>query len=62
MARNNEKSDPTVTSSKAEPSEGSHELRPLEETTDAASNLRYEEAKDKPDPTTVAQVQIREGE
>jgi hypothetical protein len=53
------KNDPTVTSdATADAPEGSHPARPVDEAADAASNKKYKDNPDKPDPTTVAQVEV----
>lgn len=53
------KSDPTVkSSSKSDPAEGAHPARPVSEADDAAVNKKYADNPDKPDPTTVAQVEV----
>ena len=53
------KKDPTVTgNASAEPSAGWHPARPVEEASDAAVNRRYEEMPGKPDPSTVAQIEV----
>jgi hypothetical protein len=57
-----EKSDPTVTSKSVsegyQEDRGSHPIRPLAEQTYAAENVEYADNEDKPDPTTVAQVEV----
>ena len=54
------KSDPTVKSTPTGPDypEGTHPLRPLSEQVDAATNKSYKDNPDKPDPTTIAQVEV----
>ena len=53
--------DPTVTSeSKAEPASGAHPARPVEQADDWAGNRKYEENPDKPDPSTIAQIEVTE--
>lgn len=42
--------------------EGTHPARPVDEVTLSASRFEYREMEDKPDPSTVAQVQIVDGE
>ena len=55
------KNDPTVTSdATADAPEGSHPARPVDEAADAASSKKYKDNPDKPDPTTVAQVEVTE--
>ena len=53
------KSDPTIKSGAASDPypEGTHPARPASETEHAASKLKYADNPDKPDPTTVAQIQ-----
>lgn len=53
------KKDPTITSDATSPDfpEGTHPALPASETEHAASKLKYSDNPDKPDPTTVAQVQ-----
>lgn len=58
-----EKSDPTVRNLKGgapEYPEGTHPIKAASETTHSATNIEYQDMpeKDKPDPTTVAQVQV----
>jgi hypothetical protein len=53
------KSDPTVTSERtAESSAGWHPARPVEEADDWAGSKKYKEMPGKPDPSTVAQVEV----
>ncbi len=53
------KPDPTVKSGSApEYPEGSHPIAPLADQDWSAQNKEYRENPDKPDPTTVAQVEI----
>lgn len=50
--------DPTIRSDSVTEGypEGTHPARSASEVTHSATNLKYKEAPDKPDPTTVAQV------
>ena len=63
MASKAAKSDPTVTSETVGPEypEGTHPARPAEETTHGKPSA-YKDNPDKPDPSTVAQVQVRPDE
>lgn len=64
MAASKKKTDPTVTSEMAgaEYPEGTHPLRPADETTFSADRIEYSENPDKPDSSSVAQVaEIPEG-
>jgi hypothetical protein len=57
--------DPTIrTDAPAEPAEGAHELAPLSEQYWSAENKEYRDMPEdmKPDPTTVAQVEVRPDE
>lgn len=61
MAASKKKDDPTVTSeATAEFPDGAHPARPLSEVTGSAENRKYADNPDKPDPTTVAQVEVSE--
>jgi hypothetical protein len=53
-----EKKDPTVTSKSAEPSPGAHPALPVEQADDAAVNKKYADNPDKPDPSTIAQIEV----
>jgi len=53
-----EKYDPTVTSSKAAPADSKNVAPPIEQADDAAVSKKYAENTDKPDPSTVAQVEV----
>lgn len=57
MTKKDEK-DPTVTSTLSGPEYpgGTHAARPVSEVTHSADRLKYRDAPDKPDPSTVAQV------
>lgn len=53
--------DPTVKSARSAPSDaldGVHPARPISEADDAAVNKSYKDNPDKPDPSTVAQVEV----
>lgn len=52
--------DPVISSDSeaVEYPEGTHAALPASEVTHAAAALKYEDCADKPDPTTVAQVQV----
>lgn len=50
-------SDPTVVAGAAYP-EGTHPATSVSEGDHSADELKYEEMKGKPDPTTIAQVQV----
>lgn len=54
--------DPVIKSGTVGPEypEGTHPLRPLETVSDSASNLKYADNPDKPDPSTVAQIQVKD--
>jgi hypothetical protein len=57
-----EKSDPTVKGDPApwgayQEDRGNHPIRPLSEQTYAAQNIEYVDNPNKPDPTTIAQVE-----
>lgn len=53
------KSDPTVRGpSGPEYPEGTHPAKAASEVTHAADKLKYKDASEKPDPTTVAQEQV----
>lgn len=58
------KKDPTISSRSVERSpgypEGTHPARPASEVTHSAANKQYRDNPDKPDPTTVAQVEVVE--
>lgn len=62
MADKKKQDDPTITTSVAgaDYPEGTHPVRSPSQTEHSPDRLRYEDAKDKPDPSTVAQVQIVE--
>jgi hypothetical protein len=53
-----EKKDPTVTSKVSESDSGAHPARPVSEADDAAVNKKYADNPDKPDPSTVAQIEV----
>ena len=56
--------DPTVNAAVTGPAypEGTHPARPVGEVTHSADNIKYADAKDKPDSTSVAQTaEIPEG-
>lgn len=63
--RSSQSDDPTIRSGTAvdEYPEGTHPARSVSEVTHSATNLKYEDMPDdqKPDPTTVAQVQVLQG-
>jgi hypothetical protein len=44
--------------SKAEPSPGAHPALPVEQADDAAVNKKYADNPDKPDPSTIAQIEV----
>lgn len=53
------KDDPTVTSERGvEYPEGTHPARPVSEVQDSAESRTYKDNPDKPDPSTVAQVEV----
>lgn len=54
------KSDPTVTSATTGDAypEGTHPARPASEVEHAADRRTYKDNPDKPDPTTIAQVEV----
>lgn len=64
MATKKSDSDPTITSASSgvEYPEGTHPARPASEVTHSATNLEYRDMQDKPDPTTVAQEQVLQGD
>lgn len=53
------KKDPTVTSASAGDGypEGTHPARPIDEADHSATQKKYKDNPDKPDPSTVAQVE-----
>jgi hypothetical protein len=55
-----EKADPTIKSDVGggyQEDRGNHPIRPLEDQTHSATNIEYADNPDKPDPTTIAQVE-----
>ena len=58
------KQDPTITSETVGPAypEGTHPPRPLSETTHAAVNKKYADNPDKPDPSSVSNIEILDGD
>lgn len=57
--------DPVISSESAaavEYPEGTHAALPASEVTHSAAALKYEDRADKPDPSTIAQVQVVEGD
>jgi hypothetical protein len=58
------KSDPTIKSTTGGPEypEGTHPARPASEVTHSASNWEYKDNPDKPDATSIAQVQVLSGD
>ena len=56
--------DPTVTGGSTGPAypEGTHPARLASEVTTSAENIEYRDNPDKPDPTTVAQLEVRPDE
>ncbi len=56
------KSDPTIKSGVRSPEypEGTHPLRPVAEVTDSALRIKYADNPDKPDPSSVAQIQVKD--
>jgi hypothetical protein len=64
MAAAKKKDDPTVSSDAVDSTEypeGTHPARSASEVTDSAENIKYADMpdSDKPDPSTVAQVEVR---
>jgi hypothetical protein len=68
MADSNRKSDPTVSSSSTTSNvekgrsgtEQPHPAVPVSEGADAADNQEFKDNPDKPDPTTIAQVEVQD--
>jgi hypothetical protein len=58
MTKKDDKNDPTVTSDRVGPGypDGTHAALPVGEVTHSADRIKYRDAPDKPDPSTVAQV------
>ncbi len=54
--------DPTITTDRTDPPEGTHPAVAIEEGADAAVNITYAENPDKPNESTVANVEVIDDE